>query len=278
MNKKLSKIALDILGIILALICLSPFYIIIVNSFKTKGELFESTLALPEKFNLDNYTRAWEQLDFIKVLGNSLFITVISIVFIVLFASMAAWMLQRTNSKISNMILFIFISSMLVTFQSIMLPLINIMGKLNLLNVPGIIFMYIGFGSASAIFLYHGFVKSIPKELDEAALIDGCSKWQTFRYIIFPLLKPISITVAILNTVWIWNDFLLPSLVINQAGTRTFNVFLLWTIHKAMGFSTCRSCTYNNTSFNILFLCSKTHYKECNSRKYKINIGLRYNI
>ena len=219
MNKKLSKIALDILGIILALICLSPFYIIIVNSFKTKGELFESTLALPEKFNLDNYTRAWEQLDFIKVLGNSLFITVISIVFI--FASMAAWMLQRTNSKISNMILFIFISSMLVTFQSIMLPLINIMGKLNLLNVPGIIFMYIGFGSASAIFLYHGFVKSIPKELDEAALIDGCSKWQTFRYIIFPLLKPISITVAILNTVWIWNDFLLPSLVINQAGTRT---------------------------------------------------------
>ena len=174
MNKKLSKIALDILGIILALICLSPFYIIIVNSFKTKGELFESTLALPEKFNLDNYTRAWEQLDFIKVLGNSLFITVISIVFIVLFASMAAWMLQRTNSKISNMILFIFISSMLVTFQSIMLPLINIMGKLNLLNVPGIIFMYIGFGSASAIFLYHGFVKSIPKELDEAALIDGC--------------------------------------------------------------------------------------------------------
>lgn len=97
MNKKLSKIALDILGIILALICLSPFYIIIVNSFKTKGELFESTLALPEKFNLDNYTRAWEQLDFIKVLGNSLFITVISIVFIVLFASMAAWMLQKNK-------------------------------------------------------------------------------------------------------------------------------------------------------------------------------------
>ena len=117
MNKKLSKIALDILGIILALICLSPFYIIIVNSFKTKGELFESTLALPEKFNLDNYTRAWEQLDFIKVLGNSLFITVISIVFIVLFASMAAWMLQRTNSKISNMILFIFISSMETIFS-----------------------------------------------------------------------------------------------------------------------------------------------------------------
>lgn len=221
MKNKLGNLGVDILGIILALVCLSPFYIIIVNSFKTKGELFESTLALPQSMNLDNYTRALEQLDFTKVLGNSLLITITSIIFIILFSSMAAWMLQRTSSKLSNIILFIFISSMLVTFQSIMLPLINVMGKLNLLNIPGIIFMYIGFGCASAIFLYHGFVKGIPKELDEAALIDGCSKWQTFRYIIFPLLKPISITVAILNTVWIWNDFLLPSLVINTAETRT---------------------------------------------------------
>lgn len=221
MKNKFNKIGLDVVGIILALVCLSPFYIIIVNSFKTKGELFESTLALPSSLMLDNYTKSWEQLDFIKVLGNSLLITIVSIVFIILFASMAAWMLQRTSSKLSNIILFLFISSMLVTFQSIMLPLINIMGKLKLLNVPGIIFMYIGFGCASAIFLYHGFVKGIPKELDEAALIDGCTKWQTFRYIIFPLLKPISITVAILNTVWIWNDFLLPSLVINTPETRT---------------------------------------------------------
>ena len=182
MKNKLSKWALDILGIVLALICLSPFYIIIVNSFKTKGELFESTLSLPENFSFDNYIRSWEQLDFIKVLGNSLLITIVSIVFIIVFASMAAWMLQRTNSKLANIILFLFISSMLVTFQSIMLPLVNIMGKLKLLNIPGIIFMYIGFGSASAIFLYHGFVKGIPRELDEAALIEGCSKWQTFRF------------------------------------------------------------------------------------------------
>ncbi len=221
MKKNVKHWSMNVLGIVLGLICLSPFYIIIVNSFKTKGELFESTLALPKGMNVDNYTNAWEKLDFIKVLGNSLLITIISVLFIILFASMAAWMLQRTNSKVCNIILLIMVASMLVTFQSIMLPLVNIMGKLKLLNIPGIIFMYIGFGSASAIFLYHGFVKSIPKELDEAALIDGCTKWQTFRYIIFPLLKPISITVAILNTVWIWNDFLLPSLVINTPGTRT---------------------------------------------------------
>lgn len=221
MENKFIKWTMNIVGIILGLICLSPFYIVIVNSFKSKKELFESTLALPSAFNLDNYTKAWEQLNFIKVLGNSLFITIVSVLLIIVFSSMCAWMLERTNSKLSNFILFLFISSMLVTFQSIMLPLINIMGKLKLLNIPGIIFMYIGFGCASAVFLYHGFIKSIPKELDEAATIDGCNKWQTFRYIIFPLLKPTSITVAILNTVWIWNDFLLPSLAINTPETRT---------------------------------------------------------
>ncbi len=221
MRKKFSNWVFNILGIILGLICLSPFYIVIANSFKTKGELFESTLSLPKDMKFDNYINAWEKLDFIKVLSNSLFITIVSVLFIIIFASMAAWMLERTNSKVCKIILVILVASMLVTFQSIMLPLVNIMGKLKLLNMPGIIFMYVGFGSASAIFLYHGFVKSIPKELDEAALMDGCNKWQTFRYIIFPLLKPISITVAILNTVWIWNDFLLPSLSINNPETRT---------------------------------------------------------
>ncbi|MDD5793374.1 MAG: carbohydrate ABC transporter permease, partial [Clostridiales bacterium] len=94
-------------------------------------------------------------------------------------------------------------------------------GKLNMLNVPGLIFMYFGFGSSLSIFLYHGFVKSIPRDLDDAAMIDGCSKFQTFWYIIFPLLKPTTITVVILNLVWIWNDYLLPSLVINKSGTQT---------------------------------------------------------
>ena len=148
-------------------------------SFKTKGELFESTLALPEKFNLNNYTRAWEQLDFIKVLGNSLFITVISIVFIVLFAitndgNKKSFHIQTVLSIAtvidigfkSGNIIYLNVCHLLHPSINAASSNINIMGKLNLLNVPGIIFMYIGFGSASAIFLYHGFVKSIPKELD----------------------------------------------------------------------------------------------------------------
>lgn len=210
-----------ILSALLAMLFLSPFYIIIINSFKTKKQLFESTLAFPKIFTMDNYKQAFEQLDFVKSLSHSLFITVISIILIIIFSSMAAWMLERTKTKISNFIFLLFIASMIIPFQAVMLPLIRLSGSLHLLNIGGLIFMYVGFNASLSIFLYHGFLKSIPKELDEAATIDGCNKFQTFWYIIFPLLKPISVTVAILNTVAIWNDYLLPSLVINKPNTLT---------------------------------------------------------
>ncbi|MDP4143048.1 MAG: carbohydrate ABC transporter permease [Bacillota bacterium] len=215
------KIVSIILSALLGLLFLSPFYIIIVNSFKTKKELFSSTLAFPLKWTTENYSQAYDRLDFFTSLGHSMIITFFSVIIIVVFSSMAAWMLERTKSKLSGFIFMLFIASMIVPFQAVMLPLIRLMGKLNLLNVPGLIVMYLGFFCSLSIFLYHGFLKSIPKELDEAAMIDGCSKLQTFWLIIFPLLKPISITVAILNTVAIWNDYLLPSLVINNPDTMT---------------------------------------------------------
>ncbi|MBC2579510.1 carbohydrate ABC transporter permease [Clostridium sp. DJ247] len=206
---------------LLGILFLSPFYIIIVNSFKTKKELFSSTLALPIKAILDNYKEAFDRLDFIRSLSHSLFITVVSVGVIIIFTSMAAWMLQRTKTKTSTFIFMLFVASMIIPFQAVMLPLIRVMGKLNLLNMGGIIFMYLGFMGSLSIFLYHGFLKSIPLELDEAAMLDGCNKFQTFWLIIFPLLKPITITVSILNTVAIWNDYLLPSLVINKPDTLT---------------------------------------------------------
>lgn len=222
-KKKLSlpNILITILSIALGLLFLSPFYIIIVNAFKTKLELFKNTLSLPITYTLDNFKEAFIDLDFAQSFFHSLLITVVSVVLIIIFSSMASWMLERTKSKISNIILMVFIVSMIIPFQAVMLPLIRFMGKLNLLNIGGIIFMYIGFGASLSIFLYHGFLKSIPVELDEAATLDGCNKFQTFWYIIFPLLKPMSITVAILNSVWIWNDYLLPSLVINNPNTLT---------------------------------------------------------
>ncbi len=215
------KITLGVIGIALGALFLSPFYIIIINSLKTKKELFTSVLSLPKIFNLNNYKEAFDRLHYLNAITNSLTITICGVIVIAIFASMAGWMLERTKTKLSNAILLLFISSMLIPFQAIMLPLVRIMGKFKLLNMGGLIFMYLGFGSALSIFLYHGFVKGIPKELDEASMLDGCNKFQTFWYIIFPLLKPITVTVSILNTVWIWNDFLLPSLVINRPGTQT---------------------------------------------------------
>ncbi len=222
-KKKLSlpNILITILSVALGILFLSPFYIIVVNAFKTKMELFKNTLSLPITYTLDNFKEAFVDLDFAQSFFHSLLITVVSVILIIIFSSMAAWVLERTKSKITNVILMVFIGSMIIPFQAVMLPLIRFMGKLHFLNIGGIIFMYVGFGASLSIFLYHGFIKSIPVELDEAATLDGCSKFQTFWYIIFPLLKPMSITVAILNSVWIWNDYLLPSLVINNPNTLT---------------------------------------------------------
>ena len=215
-GQRTGKVILSVLGILLGIVFIAPFLLILINSFKTKAELFKSAVALPVGFNFENYKTAFERLDFLKSFGMSLLITSCSIVIIVLCTSAAAWMLQRTKSKASNVVLMIFVMSMIIPFQAVMLPLVRIMGKLHFLNAGGLIFMYLGFQGAMSIFLYHGFLKNIPKELDEAAKIDGCTTFQTFRYIIFPLLKPITVTVAILNLVAIWNDYLLPSLVINS--------------------------------------------------------------
>ncbi|WP_108671663.1 carbohydrate ABC transporter permease [Peribacillus acanthi] len=215
------KFPVEILGIFLALLWLAPFYLMIVNSFKTKREIFADTLKLPETFSLDNYIEAFESLNFVQTFFNSLIITVVSVALIILISSMAAYALSRNKSKTSTILFFIFVAAMLIPFQSVMIPLVTVFGKFEMLNRAGLIFMYLGFGSSLSIFLYHGTLSGISKSLDEAAIIDGCNKFQVFWYIIFPILKPITVTVAILNTIWIWNDYLLPSLVINQEGMET---------------------------------------------------------
>ncbi|WP_101772571.1 carbohydrate ABC transporter permease [Peptostreptococcus faecalis] len=221
--KKIKKqnVFLGILGTILALIWISPFYMMVANSFKTKKEIFESPLKLPGNINIENYGQAVESLDFVHTLMNSLIITVVSVVVIIVFSSMAAYALSRVKSKVSTIVFFAFVAAMLIPFQSVMIPLVSMFGKFGMLNRAGIIFLYLGFGSSLSIFLYHGTINTLPKSLDEAAIIDGCNRFQVFWYIIFPILKPITVTVAILNTIWIWNDYLLPSLVINQVGMET---------------------------------------------------------
>lgn len=219
--KKTKKIIMSICSIALAIIWMFPFYLMVVNSFKTKKEIFTNTLGTPNEATIENYPKAFENLDFLKTLGNSLLITVVSVICIVVLASLASYALQRVKSKYSDVVFMLFVAAMLIPFQSVMIPLVTIFGKAQSLNTAGLIFMYIGFGTSMSIFLYHGAMKAIPQALDEAAIIDGASRIQIFRYVIFPMLKPTTVTVALLNTMWIWNDYLLPSLVINKEGTQT---------------------------------------------------------
>ena len=217
------KIAYGVTGLILGCIFLFPIYILIMNSFKTTKGIFTDVLGFPAKgtFTLENYKNAFQELDYIRSFMNSLLITVVTAVLVLLISAMAAWVLVRYKTKASKIIFLIFAGSMLIPFQCVMLPLVNVMSKLHLMNRPGLVFMYMGFGCAMSIILFHGFIKNIPVELEEAATIDGCNMFQTFFLIVAPLLKGIIATVAVINAMWIWNDFLLPSLVINKNGMQT---------------------------------------------------------
>ncbi|WP_062050229.1 carbohydrate ABC transporter permease [Bacillus sp. JCM 19034] len=223
MNKYTKRTFLvEIFAIMLAIFFLIPFYFVIVNSVKSFSEILIDAAALPTEVLLSNYAEVWHILDFPRAFWNSFIITVISNIGIVIISSMAAWKLVRTPSKWSKFLFLFFVAAMVIPFQTVMIPLVKIGGILGLINsIPGIIIMYFGFGVPLSLFLYHGFVKTIPIEVEESAKIDGCSQFGLFWRIVFPLLKPITVTVIILNTLWIWNDYLLPLLVLQDASLRT---------------------------------------------------------
>jgi len=205
----------------LLILYMAPFYLMFINSFKTRREIFANTTGLPDTWNFKNYLDAMKRMDMISSFTNSMIITVGSVALIILFSSMAAWVLVRNKTKKSKILFYVFTSGMIVPFQAVMIPLVQWMAKIQIGPIKmlgthyGLIFMYIGFGVSMSIFLYHGFIKGIPEEIEEAATIDGCSRWQTFMRIIIPLLKPTTVTVAVLNSIWVWNDFLLPFLTVN---------------------------------------------------------------
>lgn len=226
--KKVRKVLVNILVILMCTIFLFPIYLVVVNSFKNRSELYENIMALPEKLTFEYYAKAMDKMNFLRSFGNSLIVTILSILFIVLLASMTAWMLVRFNNVFSKIIFNLLVATMLIPFQTLMMPLMQEMGWIrDTLHIPmidtlgGLIYMNVGFGASMAVFLYHGFVKSIPVSLEEAAQIDGCSRLGIFFKIVFPMLKPTTVTVAILDVIWIWNDYLLPSLVLSSKANRT---------------------------------------------------------
>lgn len=180
--KKIGRGLLTALGLVLSAFFISPILILIVNSFKSLKDIYLNVLALPnrETFTAENYPQAYEKLDFFTSFGNSLAITVSAIVLLLIFCSMAAWVLARYKTKMSSFIFMLYAAATLIPFQCVMLPLIRFMDGLNLMNRPGLVFMYLGFGSSLSIILLHGFIKNVPVELEEAARIDGCNMVQTF--------------------------------------------------------------------------------------------------
>jgi len=212
------KRATFIVGTVLAIIYVFPFFLVFVNSVKLKYDILANPLSIPFNITWDNYQQAFAKMNYFRALTNSLVITIFSVSLLIVFSSMLAYYLSRTKSKPSKYIFLILVASMIVPFQALMIPFMARFAPLVSYNNRGaLIFFYIGFGTALSTFLYHGFISTIPTEIDEAASIDGASDLKAFWKIIFPMMRPITATVAIINALWIWNDFLLPRLVLDEA-------------------------------------------------------------
>ena len=205
------------IGITLGFAYVFPFFLVFVNALKLKYDILANPLALPVTITWENFQQAYTKMEFFRSLTNSLIITVFSVSLLIISSSMLAYYLARTKSKPSKYIFLVLVASMIVPFQALMIPFISRFAPfVSINNRAALIFFYIGFGTALSTFLYHGFITTIPTEIDEAASIDGASDMVAFWKIIFPMMRPITATVAIINALWIWNDFLLPRLVLTQ--------------------------------------------------------------
>jgi raffinose/stachyose/melibiose transport system permease protein len=220
-------ISLEALAAALFMVFLFPFFIVIINSGKTPFEITQNPLTFPADWaqTLRNMATIWTSpnVKYSSSFLSSVIITVASLLLLDVLPSQAAWVLVRTKTRLSSGIFFIFVASMVIPFQIVMFPLLSWFRQLTVLTgirllrtYTGIILAYIGFGMSQSIFLFHGFIKSIPREIEEAATIDGCRPAQTFYQVIFPILRPIHATVVVLNGIWIWNDYLLPLLVLGK--------------------------------------------------------------
>jgi len=216
-KKRASDTVLFFILCVLVVVFLTPIFFVLMNSFKGKLYISDAPFALPtpETFaGTENYVNGIEKTGFFSAFGCSLFITVFSVAAILLFTSMTAYYLTRVKGKLTEILYYMFVFSMIVPFQMVMFTMSKLANIFHLNNPAGMVILYLGFGAGLSVFMFCGFIKSIPIEIEEAAMIDGCNPLQTFFRVVLPVLKPTAITVAILNAMWIWNDYLLPYLVI----------------------------------------------------------------
>jgi len=218
-NQKKSNNVLFFFMTILAITFLVPIFIVLMNSFKGQFFISDAPFSFPTEqtfVGFTNYLNGIEKINFFSAFGYSLFITAGSVLLITICTSMTAWYITRVKSKITSLMYYLFAFSMIVPFQMVMFTMSKTVNVLRLDNPVGMILIYLGFGAGLSVFMFAGFIKSIPLEIEEAAMIDGCNPIQTFFLVVFPILKPTAITVSILNTMWIWNDYLVPYLVIGN--------------------------------------------------------------
>ncbi len=210
-----------------------PFLLVLINSVKDKRDVRNNPLGLPVEWQWDNFTEAIRRMNYWQSLGNSLIVTIVAVIAIIVTSSMLAYYLSRSKTKFSSITFLVLVASMVVPFQALMIPFVGLFGEKGL-NFTGnqftLSFFYVGFGVALSTFLYHGFISNIPYSLDEAAAIDGASPFRTFRSVILPMLGPVTATVSIINALWIWNDFLLPSVVLidNDQKTLPLRTFVFY--------------------------------------------------
>lgn len=219
-KKSIGDIVLISLLIILTILFIFPILLVVMNSFKSRLYVSTQPFVLPNSqtfVGLENYINGLTTSGFAFAFLRSVWITIASVVVIIVFTSMTAWYITRVKSKFTKGLYYLFVFSMIVPFQMVMYTMTYLVNQLAFSNVFGIIFVYLGFGAGLAVFMFTGFVKSIPVEVEEAATIDGCTPLQTFFKVVFPMLKSITITVAILNVMWIWNDYLLPYLILGES-------------------------------------------------------------
>lgn len=236
-RKRFVDRSLFILLAALALVFLFPILIVFMNSFKTKFSIMGSPFTFPgsETFaGLENYVSGVKSAGIGAAFGRSFFITVLSVLILTLLTSMTAWYLVRVKGIVTKTLYNLFIFSMIVPFQMVMYTMTYVVTKIRFNNPIGIIFVYLGFGAGLSVFMLSGFIKSIPLELEEAAEIDGCNPVQKFFQIVFPILKPTAITVTILNAMWIWNDYLLPYLILGTSN-KTLPVAIQISMQGAYG-------------------------------------------
>lgn len=224
-QEKLSLILRLTLTLLCVLVFASPFYFLVINSFKSLADISRNVAAFPNPFVFTNFSRAWVRMDFPRALMNSLIVTISSLVGVILFSGLAAYQITRHPSKFSEAIYVLCLAQMIIPFQVIMIPLVVVLKHLRLLNsLFGLIFADWGLGVALGVFLFSGFIKNTPRELEEAAQIEGCNQLQIFFKIVVPLIIPVILTLAILDTFWFWNDYLLPVLIISDQKYKTLPI------------------------------------------------------